>query len=226
MRLGFIVSLCALLSFVSTGVLAYRDQNQTTVSPDQRESGTSLTLKAGILKKEYCRDFSVEQIKLGLHLTYLNTGNNDIVLDRTDVHIQNHRIGKTERLLASGKSEFDCARDITDMIVNPRQKPNPPDDTGFVVLKPGESFVSQTTMFIFFKIRRSRYIISPGSHVLDVTISTWKYSEDLIPSFRTRFDQKGYLWTNSLTSQPLHFTIEAKADDDYGMCFPEAKGKS
>ncbi|HZS48288.1 MAG TPA: hypothetical protein VFC63_24680 [Blastocatellia bacterium] len=224
MRLGFIVSLCALLSFVSTGALAYRDQNQPTVRADQRETG-SLALKASILKQEYCSDFSVENIKLELHLSYLNTGSNNIVLDRTDVHIQNYRIGKTERLLASGKSEFDYVRDTEIFLVNPRQKPNPPDDTGFVILKPGESFDSQTTMFIFLKIRRSRYIISPGSHVLDVTVSTWKYSEDLIPSFRTRVDQKGYLWTNSLTSQPLHFTIEAKTDDEYGPCLPETKTK-
>jgi hypothetical protein len=79
----------------------------------------------------------------------------------------------------------------------------------FRILKPGEliEFEEPVSVYLFNEKRRAEQFLSEGSHLLQVDVGTWPYIANPI-SFRRKWQDKGYLWFEGTTSEPMWFTIK------------------
>ena len=79
----------------------------------------------------------------------------------------------------------------------------------FTILKPGEliEFEEPVSLYLFNEDHRTERFLNEGSHLLQVDIGSWPYIADPA-AFRKRWQDKGYLWVEGVTSEPMPFTIE------------------
>jgi hypothetical protein len=86
-------------------------------------------------------------------------------------------------------------------------RPNP---ERFVILKPSAYYdtITQANFpFLFDGQKQDADLLRPGSHILEIRVRTWSEQEDATMRLRERWSTYGYLWTRSIISQPMMFTI-------------------
>ena len=79
----------------------------------------------------------------------------------------------------------------------------------FTIIKPGElvEFEEPVSVYLFNEKRKAERFLNEGIHFLQVDVGSWPYVADPT-SFRRKWSDKGYLWFEGLTSDPMPFTIE------------------
>jgi len=90
---------------------------------------------------------------------------------------------------------------------------NPPEDlTLFSVFKPKESYTTSTNSRVELLVGlRERERLRPGKYLLQVRVITWYYyPEDSIDRLRIQWQDRGFLWTRDVTSEPMTFEVESK----------------
>jgi hypothetical protein len=79
----------------------------------------------------------------------------------------------------------------------------------FAIVEPGKplEFEEPVSVYLFNEKRQAERFLNEGLHFLQVDVGSWPYVAD--PTFfRKKWSDKGYLWFEGITSEPMPFTIE------------------
>jgi hypothetical protein len=178
----------------------------------QSKFSTNLTpqlqLTTEVIDAKFCES---DYLRLQLRLRYFNSGDQPVILYRQSTTIMTYFISKTIDQAEAEKyvqkySPMQRAVGPSDIVDS--EKPN---EQTFVILKPATSY-SITTQgdfpFIFDGKSKDSNLLHPGRYILQIRVSTWSEQQDLTKRLRERWRTHGYLWTRSVVSRPMTFTIE------------------
>ena len=98
---------------------------------------------------------------------------------------------------------------------------DPPVLSDFVVIQPGEKYsmkdsLARVTLEIGSSSDGAVRRLRPGNYVLRIVVGTWLYiavdAESKIhvqdAEFREKWNESGFLWSDSVTSQAMQFTVD------------------
>jgi len=194
-RLLIWVATCALIILTHATVNTRGGPFVTNTSKAQ------LQLSTRVLGQRSC---SVDHFGLRLRLTFRNLGNEPVILHKQSAI---SRIMVSRDLMAASAKHYE----------EEQRYDEPGADIGldspvladFMVLKTGEAFEVEeaVSIYLFNAKHRAERFLSEGTHFLQVDVGSWPYITNPAP-FRKAWRNKGYLWFEGITSDPMPFTIE------------------
>ena len=159
-----------------------------------------LQLTTSVVSQRYCTDGS---LLFMLRFTFRNGGGESIILDKRSSIVPYYTVSRTAELAAAGKHKIEAH--VLYGIGGELMTLQPiPDESQFITLRVGDSHAGEHG----FRIPLEPKELKPGNYVLRVSVLTWHYAMASNIEWREKWHAKGYLWTNSITSQPMRFTID------------------
>ena len=176
----------------------------------QTPSQTQLQLTAAIREQSYC---SVNEdaitLQLKIKLRYTNLSSQPIILYKghdlffqTKIRSEPDRSGQSYQVHLLNMHYFDEEIERIDA-----RSPS----KVFVTLAPNQSFERELIKGIGVtdhSKERTSTSVHPGSHSLQLIVSTWYQSPKLAEQLRQEWRRKGFLWSQPLTSVPLKLMVE------------------
>jgi hypothetical protein len=146
-------------------------------------------------------------------LTYKNTGIEPIILDKISATIvDRYMVSRSTKDAAVGKySQEVRAEDFGGNYgIEPQSLPGL---SRFVIIKPGEAHIvdgpwTTASLVVNNSVPHAIGALVSGTYVLQVQVDTWPYLSD-VKQVRSKWKERGYLWSTSLTSVPMPFTIDS-----------------
>lgn len=171
--------------------------------------GTKLDLTATVVQSAFC---SASNLRLSLQLSFHNTGSEPILLRKDGFRVGRYKVSRNAEELMSGKYELNAAPMMNSIeILKFRLEGKPtPDDSVFITLESGTTHtvpIQLNIPFIQEGNGRSQNSLSPGDHSLQILVWTWLDSESFATRLREKWRYRGYLWTKSIASKPIPFTV-------------------
>jgi hypothetical protein len=159
----------------------------------------NLQLNTELIKLEAC---SEDRLRFTLRLHYTNKGNNVVILDKRNSDIPRYMVSRSLKNAIRKKYEMeahvllglDAAMDSV------------PDESQFVILKPGESY-SVVEVFHFAGSDDEERPLR-GLNFLQFVVLKWYYPRASNTKWREQWQTKGYLWSDPITSNPMPFVVE------------------
>ena len=179
------------------------------VSSRAIEKNAQLELTTSIIEQYSCEP---DLLALHLRLTYKNTGKEPIILDKVSVTIvDRYVVSRSMKDAAIRKYAQEVrAEDLGGNYgMDPKSRP---DLSHFVIIRPGEAHSvdgpwTTASLVVNNGAPHTKGALVTGTYFLQVQVDTWSYFSD-VKQLRINWQDHGYLWTESLTSVPLPFTIE------------------
>jgi hypothetical protein len=173
------------------------------------EQNAQLELTTSIIEQFSC---SPDFVNLHLRLTYKNTGKEPIILDRMSATIvDRYLVSRSMKDAANRKYAQEGRADDFggNYGVDPKSHP---DLSHFVIIRPGEAHSvdgpwTTAGLVVNNAPPQTKGGLVIGTYFLQVQVDTWPYFSD-VKQLRINRQDHGYLWTESLISVPLPFTIE------------------
>lgn len=159
-----------------------------------------LELTTDLLELRYCSDYSFQFV---LRLNFSNKGTSTVVLDKKSRRGSSFLVSPTLEDAIKRKYEFTADR-LMHMLPTYDPADRVPNESDFMVLKPGESYCREDTVRLY-----NPKSLRTGHHVLQIVVENWPYFASNI-EWRERWRSRGYLWTDPITSVPMRFVIERK----------------
>lgn len=173
----------------------------------QPESAAQLQLTTSIAEQlHHC----ATHVGLKLRLKFKNTGSVPVILDKRSLVVRQMVGRDLEAMTAKqyesvGRYEYFGGTHFFD---------NPSDMTGFIILKAGDEYAFDTGIGSFSiydgEKETPKGYLNEGTYFLQLVVGTWSYATDPEP-FSRKWRNKGFLWSDGLTSKPMPFTV-AKSD--------------
>jgi hypothetical protein len=159
-----------------------------------------LELATRIVEQYSC---SSDHIRFTLQFIMKNVGSTVLIIDKS-ILIAEIMVSRNLKSAGSKRYEQELRYDLFDM---PTSAPS--DLSSFVILSPGNvyEFENRVSVTVNDGSPQFKVGLGPGPHFLQIGVATWYYMADPMP-FRRRWKDKGYLWSKSLTSLPMPFTVE------------------
>lgn len=179
------------------------------VSSRAIEKNAQLELTTSIIEQFSC---SSDFVNLHLRLTYKNTGGEPIILDRMSATIVDRYVVSRSLKDAANRKYAQEGR-ADDFGGNYGMDPKShPDLSHFVIIRKGEVYSvdgpwTTAGLVVNNGAPQTKGALVTGTYFLQVQVDTWSYFSD-VKQLRINWQDHGYLWTESLTSVPLPFTIE------------------
>lgn len=159
-----------------------------------------LQLTTSSIGQRYCSD---GRLIFMLRYDFRNEKGETILLDKRSSIVPGYTISRNAQLAAAGKHKIQVhyllGIDGKLMTLQPT-----PDISQFVTLKAGDSYSAAHE----FSVLPSDKKLGPGNYVLQFSVVTWHYAAASNIEWREKWHDKGYLWTDSLTAQPMAFVID------------------
>jgi hypothetical protein len=175
----------------------------------QTPAQPQLQLTAAILEQRYCSvKADAITLQLKIRLRYTNLSSQAIILYKGhDLFFQTKireadQAGQSYQVHLIDMHYFDEEFERIDA-----RSPS----KVFVTLAPNQSFEREVIKGIGVADQakeRTSTSVHPGSHTLQVIVSTWYQSPKLAEQLRQQWQRKGYLWSQPLTSAPLKVLVE------------------
>ena len=159
-----------------------------------------LQLTMSVVSQRYCTD---GRLHFMLRFTFRNGGGESVVLDKRSSIVPYYTVSRNAELAAIGKYEIE-AHVLYGIDGELMSLQAIPDESQFITLKAGDSHARDHAFSIPLETKE----LKPGNHVLRVSVLTWHYAKASNIEWREKWRAKGYLWTNSVTSQPMPFIID------------------
>lgn len=172
---------------------------------------SQLRVETAIVSQYYCReDSDLDRLTLNLNLKYTNIGSQSIILAKGSSEHSQMIVSENENGAVGGVE------------INPTfthiwgdQYSVTPQDLSrlFVILKPKDSYRTKTIAGVFvLRANRSGIggAVGNGNHFLQLRVRTWPLSWELTNRLETAWKNKGALWTRSVISEPMAFTVIPK----------------
>ncbi len=177
-----------------------RDSGTILMDAGGDKQHADLELTASIIDQRYCSDGG---LIFTLRYNFRNKKGETILFDKRSSLVSGYTISRNAQLAAAGKHKrsvhYLLGIDGKLMTLDPN-----PDISQFVTLKAGESYSSDHE----FRVLGSDKKLEPGGYVLQFSVETWHYPAASNIAWREKWRDKGYLWTNFLTSRPMPFVID------------------
>jgi len=182
---------------------------QTNAEPGSRRAlvgvprAARLQLTTTAIKSRSC---SANRVSLDLRFTFRNVGEQPVIIDRRSFVARS----LVSRSLKSAVAKVYVAEAHADLF-DDSFPVYPTDMSSFLIVQAGEVADLQTeqtraSFLIDDGMPQSKDYLHPGSYVLQIEVATWPYLADPAP-FRRQWKDKGYLWFEGITSEPMPFTI-------------------
>ena len=166
-------------------------------------AGPRLSLTIDEIKQKYCLDGDLTELVQELRFNYRNSGHVTIMLDKRAASVSRYVISRNLEMLSNREYEVDEKR----LLKYPDQDLGL-DESDFKVLRPGGTYSLENKLVITsYSFVPQQDHFSNGDHVLVLSVVTWFHDPDIIPQWRERWHDKGYLWTDTIKSEPLVFTV-------------------
>lgn len=163
-----------------------------------------LQLTTSIIGQQYCAD---GRLIFMLNFQFRNEKGETILLDKRSSIVPGYAVSRNAQLAVAGKHKivghYLLGIDGKLMTLQPI-----PDISQFVTLKAGDSYSAAYE----FSVLPSTKKLSPGSYVLQLSVLTWHYAAASNIDWREKWRDKGYLWTDTLTSQLMAFAIDKQPE--------------
>jgi hypothetical protein len=194
-RLLILVGTCAAI------ILTHTTANTRSNSSGTNTPKAQLQLTTNVLEQKSC---SPDHFGLRLRLTLRNVGQELVILHK---HSAVSRIMVSSDLAAATNKKYE--QDLRYDDPSASSGLDSPLFSDFTILKPGEAieFEEPVSVYLFNEKRSAQRLLREGTHLLQVDVGSWPYIADPA-SFRKKWRNKGYLWFEGITSQPMTFTIE------------------
>jgi len=173
-----------------------------------------LNMTAEVLGQRYCRsDVTTFTVVLKLRMHFVNQSGEKVIVEKTPGYgTYSVVIARDAKSLAEGKYEYNPSMEMIVEHTGPEtpekfKSPGPE----FAILAPGESIHSEREIWAEELGRQHNSAetsgnVSPGNHVLRVTVSTWDFRTKP-EEIRKRWQSFGYLVYESISTGPLPFSL-------------------
>ncbi|HEY0730756.1 MAG TPA: hypothetical protein VGD38_21905 [Pyrinomonadaceae bacterium] len=175
--------------------------------PEPASLRSELQLKTEVVGATFCES---DYLRLQLRLRYFNSGKQAVILSRYSNTIWTYFISKTFKDAQRKKYEQEYSPTQSLIGESAPVDTEEPNAQEFVILSPGGSYevTAQAHLpFLHDGKDDDPSLLRPGTHVLEIRAGTWPGKQDVATKLRERWRAHGYLWTESIMSQPMTFTI-------------------
>jgi hypothetical protein len=200
--LSFLLFVC-LACVMTADAQRAPDQDNVLMDSGGDKYHANLQLTTSVIEQRYCSD---GHVAFTLRFNFTNGGGETIILDKRSSIVQGFTVSRNAQQAAAGKHKMDVEflLGIDGQLLTLDRIP---DESQFVILKWGDSHAENHA----FIIPSGHKKLSPGNYVLQLGVLTWHYARASNIEWRNKWRDKGYLWTNSVTSIPMPFTIQKQA---------------
>jgi hypothetical protein len=157
-----------------------------------------LEFTKNLIELRYCSDDSLQFV---LRLNFSNKGKNPVILYKRYRSGAGFFVSRTFENAIKNKYQFTVESlsgfDPADSV---------PDESNFAVLKPSETYSLEQVVRLY-----NRKSMGTGHRVLQMVVPNWPYFMSSNIEWRDRWRNRGYLWTDPLTSVPMPFMLAKKA---------------
>lgn len=176
------------------------------ISPRPDKPARQLQLSTTVLTQEYC---GRDDLRLRLRLRFTNVGSEPLIVYRYSLAISRQMISRSYNDALEHRYLKDLEPFVDPMLPQPADAATP-DDRLLVTLKPGETHEvdNDVHVFVFDGSKRSADFLRPGHYFLQITVPTWWFSRESADRLAERWRDRGFLWTQDLTSLPMPIDIE------------------
>lgn len=135
-------------------------------------------------------------LQFRLRLNFSNNGKGPIILEKSTRPVTAFLVSRNSENAMKKKYEF-----VVNRLIAYDETSSIPVESDFVVLNWGESYSLEQTVHFY-----PHDSIRAGGHVLQLVVSNWHYLASNV-EWRQQWNDKGYLWTDPITSVPMRFTL-------------------
>jgi len=181
--------------------------NGQAQSASRPNSTPGLELTTEVVDAKFCES---DYLRLQLRLRYFNSGNQPVILSRQSNTIMTYFISQTTSHANREKYEQKYSPMQAAVGIPIPVDTQEPNEQIFVILKPAASYEVTTQAHLPFILDgkdEDSDLLRPGRHVLQIRVRTWSASQEVSIKLRERWRTHGYLWTRSIISRPMTFTI-------------------
>lgn len=176
--------------------------------PAAAEGEPALELTTDVVNQRYCvGDADLDGVRLRVKLQYRNVSNRPIILHKSSTTVH----GVIVRMSPDGEIESNARLSVYS--TGPWKLSEASLKKTFVILQPGERYETETVAGIFVTRKEATHIqgaVNAGDHYLQLMIGTWGGTPEVESVLRRKWQSYGLLWTDSITSKPMRFTIAKK----------------
>ena len=170
----------------------------------ERQKKGRLELTTRILAERYCLPNTLE---LTLELNFTNHGNESLILYKESSTIGAYMVSRDSN--AAENKDYEVKVSPMKTLVSSGFRPGLPEESRFIILKPSQAHILERIFYLnlpenTYKNRRS---LIPGNHVLQLSVWTWYYQSTMVNEYREQWKEKGLLWSDTTTSEPMPFNI-------------------
>lgn len=177
-----------------------------------RAAQADLQLSTSVIDQRYSVVSGSKLLRLTLNLTYSNTGNRPIMLDKKSSLIYRKLLSNNLKAASESKYEYDESSsfiDVRSMRTAGIRMEGTPEKEDFITLKPGESYSLKKGLILrlYDGTKDTEDFLHPGTRFLQLRVATWYYFADP-NTYREKWRAEGYLWSQDVTSQPMPLRVE------------------
>lgn len=155
----------------------------------------SLKLTTSIIEQNKCDG---DRIQYLLNFKFTNVGEQTVLLDRITPVVTDYMVSASEQKALGRKYES-----IAHLLIGINTASF--DESRIVVLKNGQSYDVKERFSLSASDDQDKPL-HPGTHFLQLIVSTWDRPLSNI-EWRQKLADKGYLWTDSILSEPMPFIV-------------------
>lgn len=193
-------SLILLSTVVDAQTASSKDGVLMSVGEDAHHAKLKLT--TSIVDEHYCAD---GRLHYSLSFKFTNAGQQSVILDRFRPVVSGYMISGSERAASARKFQAH-ARTLLGLDEEGMDSQSNLDESRFIVLELGNSYEVTEKFSLSIKDHQGRRLRS-GRHFLQVVVLTWYHPRTSNIEWREKWRQKGYLWSDSLSSDPMPFVV-------------------
>lgn len=164
-----------------------------------------LQLSTSVVEQRYCSD---GRVRFQLRLDFTNAGKQPVVLDKRSSTIPKYLVSRDAK--AAGVKKFQAKIErLIGLNSSGMSLESTLDESSFLTLKPGETYsLTKPISFLIARTGDKEGSIRAENHVLQIVVVTWYYPRFSNVKAREQWRQKGYVWSDDITSLPMPFNIE------------------
>lgn len=201
--------LCACLNLMTLQAQAHPLGYDGGVGRDSQNLPVGLRLETTVVRECFNSEGDSASLKWDLKLTYTNTARQPILLDKKSSLIYKSFVSRSLRDATAGRYEYTLSSSFIDLRKAGVRTGVKPEEGAFVLLEPGESYSLETDYGVHLYVGdkgREGYL-RPGTHFLKLRVMTWYYL-DSPETYQEQWRNKGYLWSQNMTSLPMQFNVQ------------------
>ena len=209
---GLLLILCLTLGVAVSDAHKPSEIANWVVTNSDQHTDAELQLSTSLIEQRYSVEAGSRLLRLMLNLTYSNTGNRPILLDKKSSLVFRRLLSSNLKAASERKYDYDESSSfigVREMQAAGIRLESTPELDSFIILKPKESYSLKTELILrlYDGTKDTEDFLHPGTRFLQLSVATWYYFADP-DRYREKWSNEGYLWSKDITSVPMPLTVE------------------